>query len=408
MKKLAAEARSYGISIGLKNAEGILRSVQNDIQYAVNEECNIGGDCGSYSLLLNRGKPVFHIEYAKYTKDQNGTIVLSAEDGKLFGKTSDQIKATLCLETTLGARKRFTDEERAQYSTVIKTMNLDGWVMYCDGTWGVTKTKGYGSRHGDRGGGQDDKTTGHTKPTFGLGKNPRVGQPTASDPPQNQVESGRGWKGFLSGKNSGRKPASPAHPPPQRQSPADDVGQTSGGESHQDQGKSGYGWIGVKGWKNIGQKPGIAREAPPKSHQSPSNVVDPSPDDGSSRSLGGNIFGWKGFQGGKNASWKPTYPVRPLPQRQPPADDVDSSPEESTRQSGEDEVSKKNDQRSYGGQKGYGQWGNMGSGRRGASNGREDVENENDEDTGRENQQTRGRNDENGAGSQRGADGDRI
>jgi hypothetical protein len=37
IKKLAQEARSYGMSIGLKNAQAILPSVINDIQYAVNE-----------------------------------------------------------------------------------------------------------------------------------------------------------------------------------------------------------------------------------------------------------------------------------------------------------------------------------------------------------------------------------
>jgi hypothetical protein len=264
MKKLAAEARSYGISIGLKNAQAILRSVQDDIQYAVNEECNTTGgrgECGSYSAHLKKGKPVFHIEYAKYTKDANDTIVLSAQDGRLFGKTSDEIRATLCLETSVGAWKRFTAEERAQYSTVIKTMNLDGWVMYCDGTWGITKTKSYGSWHPDRGGAQPDKTASRPKPTFGPGQPPRVGQPTAGDASKSQTGSDRGWKG--------PKAASPAHLTSQT---ADDVDQPSKGGPPQDQGKNGYGngWNSGKGWKYPRQKPGTAREAPSKTRNPPS------------------------------------------------------------------------------------------------------------------------------------------
>jgi len=37
MKRLAAEAKRYGMSIGLKNAENILPNITDVIQFAVNE-----------------------------------------------------------------------------------------------------------------------------------------------------------------------------------------------------------------------------------------------------------------------------------------------------------------------------------------------------------------------------------
>src|ERR1700753_3883323 len=61
MSKLAAEAAKYGMSTGLKNAEEIIPSVIDFVQFAVNEECvTVDGGCGVYSGF---GKPVYHIEY---------------------------------------------------------------------------------------------------------------------------------------------------------------------------------------------------------------------------------------------------------------------------------------------------------------------------------------------------------
>lgn len=39
LKKMAAEAKRYGMSVGLKNAEDILPNVTDIIQFAVNEVC---------------------------------------------------------------------------------------------------------------------------------------------------------------------------------------------------------------------------------------------------------------------------------------------------------------------------------------------------------------------------------
>lgn len=40
VRKLAREARRYGLSIGLKNSGDILKAVQDNIQFAVNEVCS--------------------------------------------------------------------------------------------------------------------------------------------------------------------------------------------------------------------------------------------------------------------------------------------------------------------------------------------------------------------------------
>jgi hypothetical protein len=128
MRRLSQEAHSYGMAIGLKNAQGILNDVRTDIDFAVNEECSkYDGDCAPYADLIANGKPVLHVEYASH-RIENGQVVLSGD------RSSEELKSLYCLESTPSFSSTF--------STVIKSMNLDGWVMYCDGTWGETKVIG--------------------------------------------------------------------------------------------------------------------------------------------------------------------------------------------------------------------------------------------------------------------------
>ncbi|KAF2397001.1 hypothetical protein EJ06DRAFT_567809 [Trichodelitschia bisporula] len=116
VKRLAAEAHRLDLAIGLKNAEAILPSVRGDVQFAVNEECATYG-CSAYESFVKE-KPVFHIEYASHTV--NGT------------------------DSRRGRVRMMSKEAAQRISTVIKNMDLGGWVMYCDGSWGVTKTRGGG------------------------------------------------------------------------------------------------------------------------------------------------------------------------------------------------------------------------------------------------------------------------
>jgi len=142
LKRMAAEAKKYGMSTGLKNALEILPAVLGDIQYAVNEECQGGADCTSYRPLLSAGKPVFHIEYVTHSVT-DGQVILKSELDGLQGASTETIRSVLCVEKNLQkmvangtvSHPAIVDGDAAsakQYSTVIKGLLLDGWVYYCD------------------------------------------------------------------------------------------------------------------------------------------------------------------------------------------------------------------------------------------------------------------------------------
>ena len=111
MRKLAAEAAKYGMSTGLKNAEEIIPSVIDVVQFAVNEECvTVDGGCGAYDGF---GKPVYHIEYPS-------SHTVSPSDRERYCQPSESSASDVV--------------------TVIKTLNLDGWVMYCNGKSATSPT----------------------------------------------------------------------------------------------------------------------------------------------------------------------------------------------------------------------------------------------------------------------------
>lgn len=59
LKKMAAEAKRYGMSVGLKNAEDILPNVTDIIQFAVNEvECSAPSQTGHF---VNNAVGVYHL-----------------------------------------------------------------------------------------------------------------------------------------------------------------------------------------------------------------------------------------------------------------------------------------------------------------------------------------------------------
>jgi len=135
------------MSTGLKNAQGVLRSLEDDVHFAVNEECAQMEECDVYtSFLQPRGskvaKPVFHIEYVNI-RSSKGRITsgVSGNNGseapvEIFSPiwpnaNTSQIRQKVCLGGSQVGDKM---------STVIKQMNLDGWVMYCDGTTTTTRT----------------------------------------------------------------------------------------------------------------------------------------------------------------------------------------------------------------------------------------------------------------------------
>lgn len=145
LRALAAEAAKYGMSTGLKNAQSIIGSVADIIQFAVNEECKtVTKDCGVYDDFVAQ-KPVFHgsslpscplplllqltTSIVEYVSSHSGNTVSSNYDG-YQGMSSDQIKAAYCLKDN--------PTEATRFSTIIKTLALDGWVLYCDGKSATT------------------------------------------------------------------------------------------------------------------------------------------------------------------------------------------------------------------------------------------------------------------------------
>ena len=148
VKTLSDEAAKYGMSMGLKNAEELLDQVQPYIHFAVNEECasmaNSEG-CEPYSPLIRAGKPVFHIEYAKWTPTGANNVTIRSDKVAYMRYSSDALEQLYCLQTTLPRMKRVPGDLAPLFSTVIKVLGLDGWVLYCDGQWGVTVTTATGA-----------------------------------------------------------------------------------------------------------------------------------------------------------------------------------------------------------------------------------------------------------------------
>jgi hypothetical protein len=127
------------MGFGIKNAEDIFPKVLDMIDYAVNEECATYG-CSPYEQFINQGKPVFHIEYANYRVQRfTNAIELKSWYPKWGNFKSAEVRSLLCLETAYNNTDpdypAIKVEIGRKLSTVIKTLDLTAFVMYCDGTW---------------------------------------------------------------------------------------------------------------------------------------------------------------------------------------------------------------------------------------------------------------------------------
>lgn len=103
MKFLAVEAAKYNMATGLKNSAAIVPDVLPYVQYSVNEQCGQIGECDLFAPMTQAGKPVYNIEYPP-----NGPSLSEADS------------ESMCQAATT-----------YNFSTVLKKMNLDGWVKYC-------------------------------------------------------------------------------------------------------------------------------------------------------------------------------------------------------------------------------------------------------------------------------------
>ncbi|EAW09378.1 endo alpha-1,4 polygalactosaminidase [Aspergillus clavatus NRRL 1] len=105
---LANAAHARNMSVGLKNAGAIIKSVITNMQWSVNEQCAQYSECDTYAVFPENGKPVFHIEYPKGADTNNGLSVTTKQ------------KDAAC---------QFADS--GNFSTVIKNMDLDNWIQMC-------------------------------------------------------------------------------------------------------------------------------------------------------------------------------------------------------------------------------------------------------------------------------------
>lgn len=106
VKWLAAEAAKHNMGCGLKNAAAIVPDVRDHIQFSVVEQCGEYKECDQYRPMIDANKPVFSIEYPS----QAGTEM-----------PADSLS------------KECTPPGSAKFSMVMKKMNLDKWVEFCDG-----------------------------------------------------------------------------------------------------------------------------------------------------------------------------------------------------------------------------------------------------------------------------------
>jgi Glycoside-hydrolase family GH114 len=84
-------------------------------QYSVNEQCVSNTECSTFASFIKAGKPVFHIEYPTISRNKASTSearTVCSSDGDAKGSEG--------------------------FSTVLKKMQLDGWVEFCDGNAAIT------------------------------------------------------------------------------------------------------------------------------------------------------------------------------------------------------------------------------------------------------------------------------
>lgn len=150
-------ARSLGMSVGIKNCVEILGDIFDDVDFAISEQCVQYLNCTAYSNFTTAprpgtvGKPVFEVEYVNYT--YNGDW---SDDGVALEPTkfkTSNVDFPGLHDETLRRKLCNLDEDGVtlenpylKINTVIKTLALDGFVMYCDGSVVKTNTKDVGQR----------------------------------------------------------------------------------------------------------------------------------------------------------------------------------------------------------------------------------------------------------------------
>jgi hypothetical protein len=93
------------MATGLKNAGDVIPDVLDVVDFCVNEQCAEFQECEVFSAFVKAGKPVFQIEYPESAPD-----------------ISDDDMDAHCNSTG-----------STDFNTVLKEMDLNGWVELCNG-----------------------------------------------------------------------------------------------------------------------------------------------------------------------------------------------------------------------------------------------------------------------------------
>ncbi|KAK0556014.1 hypothetical protein OC846_001450 [Tilletia horrida] len=117
---LAAEAAKYGMQTGLKNAAAIISGVLDVVAFSVNEECVQYQECDTFAAFPQAGKPVFNIEYPFGDRNTGDKPFSSALVSKYCDKSS-------------------SGNGGKGFNSVLKDIDLDGFVQYCNGKSYITK-----------------------------------------------------------------------------------------------------------------------------------------------------------------------------------------------------------------------------------------------------------------------------
>jgi len=99
---LAVEAHDRGLSVGLKNAVELAHTLEPDFDWTLNESCMEWDECRTLHPFIEAGKAVFHTEYVDDRSD--GADLATAVCGH---------------------------PDIADFSTLIKTWDLDAWLLDC-------------------------------------------------------------------------------------------------------------------------------------------------------------------------------------------------------------------------------------------------------------------------------------
>ncbi|MDO5735978.1 MAG: endo alpha-1,4 polygalactosaminidase [Propionibacteriaceae bacterium] len=87
-RALIGLAHERGLGIGLKNTMELIPELANEIDFAVNEQCQEYQECGAYEPLLVLGKPVFNVEYEGTCENQPEGVSTVLADLPLDGPTT--------------------------------------------------------------------------------------------------------------------------------------------------------------------------------------------------------------------------------------------------------------------------------------------------------------------------------